>query len=129
MVADALSRTSLHMSVMMVIELEMIEQFGDLSLVCEVNLNNVKLGMLKLTSGFLEEIKERQRFDLTLVDRLTLVGQGNDEDFQIDENGIMKFRGRFCVHDVPEFKSMILEVNHRSSLSIHPGASKMYQNL
>jgi len=35
-VADALSRKSLHMSALMVKELELIEQFWDLSLVCEL---------------------------------------------------------------------------------------------
>lgn len=59
MVENALSRKSLHMSAMMVRELEMIENFRDLSLVCEVNSNSAKLGMLKLTNGFLEEIKEK----------------------------------------------------------------------
>ena len=34
-VADALSRKTLHMSAMMVKELELIEQFRDMSLVCE----------------------------------------------------------------------------------------------
>lgn len=116
----------MRISTMIVRELEMIEHFRDLSLVCEVTSNSVKLGMLKLTIGFLEEIKEKQRLDLALVDRQTLVGQGNDKDFQIDENGILKFRGRVCVSDVPEFKTMILEESHRSSLSVHPGATKMY---
>lgn len=51
----------------------------------------MKLGMLKLTNGFLEETKEKQRLDLDLVDRITLVGQGNNEDFQIDENRVLKF--------------------------------------
>ena len=35
-VADALSRKTLHMSAMMVKELELLEQFRDLSLVCEL---------------------------------------------------------------------------------------------
>jgi len=35
-VADTLSRKSLHMSALMVKELELIEQFRDLSLVCEL---------------------------------------------------------------------------------------------
>ena len=34
-VADALSRKSLHMSMLMMRELELLEQFRDLSLVCE----------------------------------------------------------------------------------------------
>lgn len=35
-----------------------------MSLVCEETHNSVKLGMLKLTSGILEEIKEGQITDL-----------------------------------------------------------------
>jgi len=44
-VADALSRKSLHMFALMVKELELIEQFRDLSLVCELTKESVKLGM------------------------------------------------------------------------------------
>ena len=55
-VANALSRKSLHMSMLMVRELEMIEQFKDMSLVCEETSKSVKLGMLKLTSGIIEDI-------------------------------------------------------------------------
>ena len=55
-VADALSRKSLHMSMLMMRELELLEQFRDLSLVCEETSSGVKLGMLKLTSGILDEI-------------------------------------------------------------------------
>lgn len=67
--------------------------------------------------------------DLDLVGRLTLVGQGNNEDFQMDENVILKFRGRACVPDVSKFKRMILEEIHQSSLSIHPATTNMYQDL
>jgi len=69
-VANALSRKSLHMSALMVKELELIEQFRDLSLVCEFTPESVKLGMLKLTSNILEEIKVGQKEDLELVDRV-----------------------------------------------------------
>src|ERR1043165_5366974 len=65
-VADALSRKSLHMSMLMVRELDLVEQFIDLSLVCETTSNSVKLGMLKLTSGILDEIRIRHKFDVGL---------------------------------------------------------------
>jgi len=91
-VADALSRKSLHMLALMVTELELIEQFRDLSLVCELTPESVKLGMLKLTSNILEEIKKGQKEDLGLVDRVVLVNQGKSVDFRLDENGVLKFR-------------------------------------
>ncbi|MCI74570.1 hypothetical protein A2U01_0095834, partial [Trifolium medium] len=43
-VVDALSRKNLYMSSLMVKELELIEEFRDLSLVCEVTSASVKLG-------------------------------------------------------------------------------------
>ena len=127
-VADALSRKSLHLSALMVKEMELLEQFRDISLVCEVTTSSVKLGMLKLTNQVLEEIREGQRTDLKLVDRLTLINQGKEVDFRIDERGIIRFRDRVCVPDMPELKQSILEEGHRSGLSIHPGATKMYQH-
>ncbi|MCI57909.1 hypothetical protein A2U01_0079160, partial [Trifolium medium] len=66
-VADALSRKSLHMSSLMAKELKLIEEFRDLSLGCETTTRSVKLGMLKLTNLFLEEIKERQKADAKLL--------------------------------------------------------------
>jgi hypothetical protein len=117
------------MSVLMVKELELIEQFRDLSLVSELTPDGVRLGMLKLTSNILEEIKNGQKEDLELVDRVVLVNQGKGGDFGLDENGVLMFRDLVCVPDVLELKRRILEEGHRSSLSINPGATKMYQDL
>jgi hypothetical protein len=82
-VADALSRKSLHMSALMVKELELIEQFRDLSLVSELTPEGVRLGMLKLTSNILEEIKNGQKEDLEFVDHVVLVNQGKGGDFRL----------------------------------------------
>jgi len=100
-----------------------------LSLVCKMTPESVKLGMLKLTSNILEEIEKAQKEDLELLDCVVLVDQGKGVNFRLDENGVLMFRDRVCVPDVPELKKLILEEGHRSSLSIHPGATKMYQDL
>ncbi|KAI5385795.1 hypothetical protein KIW84_072414 [Lathyrus oleraceus] len=117
------------MSMLMVRELDLIEQFRDLSLVCESTHNSVKLGMLKLTNGILDEIREGQKSDMLLVDKLTLVNQGQGGEFRVDENGVLRFGNRVCIPDVTELKKSILEEGHRSGLSIHPGATKMYHDL
>ena len=106
------------MSAMMVKELELIEQFRDLSLVCEETSFGVKLGMLKLTSGILDEIREGQKSDLGLVDRLTLINQGKGGDFRIDENGIMRCRDRVCVPDDIDLKRRILECHTVGELTL-----------
>ncbi|MCI41702.1 polynucleotidyl transferase ribonuclease H fold, partial [Trifolium medium] len=109
------------MSSLMAKKLDLIEEFRDLSLVCEVTPRSVRLGMLKLTNPFLEEVKECQKRDKKLVEKLVLINEGKEVDFGIDENGVVRYRGRVCVPDVPELKKMILEEGHRSGLSIHPG--------
>ncbi|MCI52390.1 polynucleotidyl transferase ribonuclease H fold, partial [Trifolium medium] len=93
-VADALSRKSLHMSSLMEKELELIEEFRDLSLVCEVTPRSVRLGMLKLTNPFLEEVKECQKRDQKLMEKLVLIKEGKEVDFRVDENGVVRYRGR-----------------------------------
>jgi hypothetical protein len=55
------------MSALMVKEMDLIKQFRDISLVFEVTPKTVMLGMLKLTSPVLEEIKEGQKANLGLV--------------------------------------------------------------
>ncbi|MCI35428.1 hypothetical protein A2U01_0056649, partial [Trifolium medium] len=87
-VVDALSRKSLHMSSLMVKELELIEEFRDLSLVCDTTTRSVKLGMLKLTNLFLEEVKDKQKTDEKLLKYKALIEKGKELDFKIDENGV-----------------------------------------
>ncbi|XP_050878547.1 uncharacterized protein LOC127082357 [Lathyrus oleraceus] len=61
---------------------------------CEETSFGVELGMLKLTSGILDEIREGHKSNLVLVDRLSLINQGKGDDFRIDENGIMRCHDR-----------------------------------
>lgn len=47
-VAYTLSMKSLHMLTLMVKEMELLKQFKDLSLVCEVTPGSVKMGMVEV---------------------------------------------------------------------------------
>src|SRR4051812_29292319 len=95
-VVDALSRSSLHVSMLMVKDLDLIEQFRDFSLVSEGTPNSVKLGMLKLTSNILDEIRAVHKTHDELVDKLTLINQGKGDEFRVDENDILRFGDRVC---------------------------------
>ncbi|MCI69537.1 hypothetical protein A2U01_0090799, partial [Trifolium medium] len=55
---------------------------------------SVKLGMLKLTYPFLEEVMEKQKTDAKLFEYKTLIKNGKEMDIKIDENGVMRCRGR-----------------------------------
>ena len=42
---------------------------------------------------------------------------------------MLKFEGRLCVADVPELKRKILQDAHGSKFAVHPGNTKMYQDV
>lgn len=128
-VADALSKKYLHVKMLMVWASELNEQFRSMSLLCEETPISVKLGMMKFTSGILHETREGQMIDLRLIHRLVLINWGENGDFMIHDNGVMRFRGRVCVLDVSEFNKIFLEKGHRGKFSIHPGARKMYHDM
>ncbi|XP_058784203.1 uncharacterized protein LOC131658973 [Vicia villosa] len=82
-VADALSRKTLHMSAMMVKELELTEQLRDMSLVCKVTPHSVMLGMLKINNDFLDNIREAQKLDVKLVDLMVGTDRLENGDFKL----------------------------------------------
>ena len=98
-VADALSLKTLHMSTMMVKEMELIEQFRDMSLVCETTPQSVKLGMLKINNDFLDKIKEAQKLDVKLVDPMVGIDQSKNSDFNLNAQGVLRFYDRICIPD------------------------------
>ena len=79
---------------------------------------SVKLGMLKITSEFLNSIKEAHKEDVKFVDLFIGENQTEVSDFKVDDQRVLCFRGRICILDNDEMKKMILEESHRSSLSI-----------
>src|ERR1051325_2842374 len=72
---------------------------------------------------------EAQKLDVKLVDFMVGNDQSGDGDFKVDNQGVLRFRGRICIPDDAEMKNTILEEGHRTGLSIHPGATKMYSDL
>ena len=65
-VADALSRKRVHMSSMMVKELELIEKLRDMNLELQPESDHIRCGMLRVTNDFLGEIKVAQGKDQEL---------------------------------------------------------------
>lgn len=100
-----------------------------MNLLCEETHVSVKLGMLKLTSSILEEIREGQEIDLGLMDCWVLINQGEGGELKIDENSVMRFRYQVYDSGGPDLKKSILEEGYLSGLSIHPSATKMYQDM
>ncbi|MCI93432.1 hypothetical protein A2U01_0114730, partial [Trifolium medium] len=45
--------------------------------------------MLKLTNPFLKEVKECQKRDQKLMEKLVFIKEGKEVDFGVDENGVV----------------------------------------
>ena len=58
-VADALSRKALHVSMMMVKEAQLIEEFRYLNLEVNFGKGYVKLGTLQITNEFMDQVREK----------------------------------------------------------------------
>ena len=86
------------------------------------------LAALQVTSAIVDKIKARRRDDLELAKMIQKAEEGNTLDFTVQE-GILKFRNRLCVPKNPELKRELLKELHDSTLSTHPGSTKMYQDL
>jgi len=57
-VADALSRKRVHMSAMMMKELELIEKLQDMNLNLYTGVDHIRCNMLQITNEFLNEVRE-----------------------------------------------------------------------
>ena len=58
-----------------------------------------------------------------------MIAQGKATEFKVGTDNILRCNGRVCVPNVAELRKLILDEAHKSSLSIHPGVTKMYQDL
>src|SRR5207237_1217057 len=77
----------------------------------------------------LDQIKESQKNDKGMAQIHDAVKEGKAKCFTIDDHGIIWFGKRLVVPKDFELRRKILDEAHNSLLSIHPGSSKMYQDL
>jgi len=89
-VAGALSRKSLHISALMVREMDLLEQFRDLSLACEVTPYSLRLGTFRITSELLGDIRKDQKTDPFLRTQFEAIESGRDSSFNAGLDGALR---------------------------------------
>jgi hypothetical protein len=55
--------------------------------------------------------------------------RGKAPDFTKDDQGTIWFKNQICVPNAGDLRKTILREAHDSAYSIHPGSTKMYQDL
>ncbi|XP_019423000.1 PREDICTED: uncharacterized protein LOC109332474 [Lupinus angustifolius] len=115
---------------MMVREMEMIEDFRNLSLAVQVKPKSLTLGMLKVSNELLEQLKGLQSSELELQENRTLLAKGRAPEFQEGTDGVLRCKNRVCVPRDPDLKMVILDETHKSKLNRDPCfTSKLWNGL
>ncbi|KAG8499496.1 hypothetical protein CXB51_005958 [Gossypium anomalum] len=94
-----------------------------------LNKEGVVLVELKVKPMFLQQIQKLQNEDPKLVLKRQMVQDNLDSEFNIDDEGILRYHNRICVPNNSDLKNDILSEAHNSMYSIHPGSTKMYGDL
>jgi hypothetical protein len=122
-VADALSRKALAQAEFMMHTCKLYEKIQDLNLEATEVDNGLWLHKLEVSCDLQSRIVQAQNADVELQKRIGY------PEFSVASDGAILFEGRICVPSDPELRRLILEEAHKSSFSIHPGDTKMYQDL
>jgi len=115
-VADALSRKSLFALRAMNVHLSVLP-------------DNVLVAELKAKPLLIHQIREAQKVDDELVAKRAECVLNKESEFRMDDDDCLRFRSRLCVPRNSELISMILNEAHSGRMSIHPGSTKMYNDL
>ena len=116
LVADALSRKSLFALRAMNAQLTIAD---DGAIVAE----------LKVRPNLLQQIKEAQKEDTEIALWARQVQEGKKQKHVISDDGYLYYGNRVCVPNIGELKQSILTEAHNSPYVMHPGSTKMYQDL
>jgi hypothetical protein len=92
-------------------------------------LNNMEATVMEVESTLEQEIHKGQESDEKIKEIKTLISLGKASYFTEDEQGTIWFKNRICVPEIEHLCQLILGEAHDSAYSIHPGSTKMYQDL
>jgi hypothetical protein len=127
LVADALSRRE-HVHSAFVVQLpdELAKDFERLNLGIVTHTEGVTI---ELEPTLEQEIRKGQIGDAKIQEIKDLITEGRGPEFTKDEQGTVWFKDRICVPDIESLRETILKEAHDSDYSIHPGSTKVYQDL
>ncbi|KAG8485854.1 hypothetical protein CXB51_019216 [Gossypium anomalum] len=115
-VADALSRRAVS---------DWRAMFARLSLYDDGSL----LAELQVRPTWMDQIKEKQLRDESLVARFQQVKEGDTSEFGLNSKGVLCFQGRICVLKYSDLRQSILKEAHGGLCAMHPGGNKLYHDL
>ena len=129
-VADALSRKSRGaLASITSQEWQMLETMGQFRLQYHEKTQD-KLGSLVATPSLLSRVIESQGQDAEIVSIRDRVQSGTgNKGWTVHADGSLQYRGRVVVPQLTDLREEILREFYCSRFAMHPGGTKMYQDL
>ena len=87
------------------------------------------LAALSVNFTLEDQIREAQKTDMEVAQIREEMKKGKAKCFKEDSQGTLRFGNRMVVPLDPKLREIILKEAHNSQFSIHPGSTKMYQDL
>ena len=126
-VVDALSREPVSLNAMIqTCQLELWKELDQLGI--EV-VNYGVLDAIEVKPTLVDQIKESQKGHKSIEGTKTRMEKEKVSSFTIDSEGILWYEGRICVPSESKLKHTIMTEAHDTLYYIHPGVTKMYQDL
>ena len=129
-VADALSRRAVSMGSLAHLQVSRrplsreVQTLANDFMRLEVNEKGGVFASVEAKSSFLDKIKGKQFDDEKLSQIRDTVLRGEAKEAIMDEEGVLRIKGRVCVPRVDDLINTILTKAHSSRYSIHPGCNQ-----
>ncbi|KAL0558700.1 hypothetical protein IC582_003280 [Cucumis melo] len=128
-VADAFSRKVSHSAALITRQAPLHRDLERAEIAVSVGAVTMQLAQLTVQPTLRQRIIDAQSNDPYLVEKRGLAEAGQAEGFSISSDGGLVFERRLCVPSDSVIKTELLSEAHSSPFSMHPGSTKMYQDL
>ncbi|KAL0560443.1 hypothetical protein IC582_000848 [Cucumis melo] len=128
-VADALSRKVSHSAALITRQAPLHRDLERAEIVVSVGAVTMQLAQLTVQPTLRQRIIDAQSNDPYLVEKRGLAEAGQAVEFSLTSDGGLLFERRLCVPSDSAIKTELLSEAHSSPFSMHPGSTKMYQDL
>ncbi|KAL0544333.1 hypothetical protein IC582_019446 [Cucumis melo] len=128
-VADALSRKVSHSAALITRQAPLHRDLQRAEIAVSVGAVTMQLAQLTVQPTLRQRIIDAQSNDPYLVEKRGLAEAGQTAEFSLSSDGGLLFERRLCVPSDSAVKTELLSEAHSSPFSMHPGSTKMYQDL
>ncbi|KAL0546161.1 hypothetical protein IC582_016067 [Cucumis melo] len=128
-VADALSRKVSHSAALITRQAPLLRDLERAEIAVSVGAVTTQLAQLTVQPTLRQRIIDAQSNDPYLVEKRGLAEAGQTAEFSLSSDGGLLFERRLCVPSDSAVKTELLSEAHSSPFSMHPGSTKMYQDL